>query len=89
MNLHTLQAFDRHQINNEFKHAKNEYKRIQQKYHMQNSKVMNPPDVIKSVAIQKRTERSSIDNYLDCLADMPLEVGLKNNNKPMDDNTFN
>jgi hypothetical protein len=47
--------------------------------HMSNSKVMNPPDIIKSLALQRREERSSIDGYLDCLADMPLEVGLKAN----------
>ena len=75
---------DRHHINNEFKHAKNEYKRIQSKFHMQNSNVMNPPDVIKSVAIQRRQERSSIDNYLDTLTDMPLEIGLKKNDEPLD-----
>jgi len=45
---------------------------------------MNPPDVIKSVAIQRRQERSSIDNYLDALADMPLEIGLKKNDEPLD-----
>lgn len=45
---------------------------------------MNPPDVVKSVALQRREERNSIENYLDTLVDMPLKVGLNSKDMPQD-----
>ena len=49
---------------------------------------MNPPDIIKSVAVQRVAERNSIDMYLDGLADMPLD-GMKKNDLPFNDKSFN